>query len=66
MVVPKNNGSVHIFADLKALNQSVIREIHPILRADEILARWMEQLISPNLMLMAAFGKYTYVQSQDF
>ena len=39
MVVPKNNGSVHISADLKALNQSVIREIHPILRADEILAQ---------------------------
>ena len=39
MVVPKNNGSVHICADLKALNQNVIREIHPILRADEILAQ---------------------------
>ena len=34
-VVPKSNGSV----DLKALNQSVLREIHPIPRVDEILAQ---------------------------
>ena len=39
VVVPKNNGSVRICVDLKALNTSVMREIHPIPRVDEILAQ---------------------------
>ena len=39
VVVPKSNGSVRICVDLKALNQSVLREIHPIPRVDEILAQ---------------------------
>ena len=38
VVVPKSNGSVHICMDLKALNDSVMREIHPIPSVDEILA----------------------------
>ena len=39
VVVPKNNGSVRICVDLKPLNQSVMRETHPIPRVDEILAQ---------------------------
>ena len=39
VVVPKSNGSVRICVDLKGLNQSVLREIHPIPRVDEILAQ---------------------------
>ena len=39
VVVPKSNGSVRICVHLKALNQSVLREIHPIPRVDEILAQ---------------------------
>ena len=39
VVVPKSNGSVRICVDLKALNQSVLREIHPIPRVDKILAQ---------------------------
>ena len=39
VVVPKSNESLCICVDLKALNQSVLREIHPIPRVDEILAQ---------------------------
>ena len=66
VVVPKNNGSVRICVDLKALNQSVLREIHPISRVDEILAQRQEQRISLNLTPIAGFGKYLLVQNQSF
>ena len=39
VVVPKNNGSFCISVDLKLLNQSVMRETHPIPRVDKILAK---------------------------
>ena len=39
VVVPKSNGSVRICMDLKALNDSVMREIHPIPSVDEVLAQ---------------------------
>ena len=39
VVFPKSNGSVRICVDLKALNDSVVREIHPIPSVDEVLAQ---------------------------
>jgi len=39
VVVPKLNGSVHICVDLKALNESVMREIHPLSKVDETSAQ---------------------------
>ena len=39
VVVPKKNGSVRICVDLKPLNQSVLREVHPIPRVDKALAQ---------------------------
>ena len=39
VVVPKKNGSVRICVDLKPLNESVLREVHPIPRVDEALAQ---------------------------
>ena len=39
VVVPKNNGSVRICVDLKPLNESMLREVHPIPRVDEALAQ---------------------------
>ncbi len=38
VVVPKKKG-VRICVDLKSLNESVLREVHPIPRVDEILAQ---------------------------
>ena len=39
VVVPKKSGSVRICVDLKPLNQSVLREVHPLPKVDETLAQ---------------------------
>ena len=39
VVVPKPNGAVRICVDLKLLNESVLREVHPIPKVDETLAQ---------------------------
>ena len=39
VVVPKKSDSIHICVDLKPLNESVWREIHPIPKVDETLAQ---------------------------
>ena len=37
--VPKKSGAVRICVDLKPLNESVLREVHPIPKVDETLAQ---------------------------
>ena len=37
-VVPKKDGKVRICVDLKPLNESVLREVHPLPKVDETLA----------------------------
>ena len=39
VVVPKPNGTIRICVDLKPLNESVLREVHPIPKVDETLAQ---------------------------
>jgi len=39
VVAPKKSGSVRICVDLKPLNQSVLREVHPLPKVDETLAQ---------------------------
>ena len=39
VVVPKSNGQVRICVDLTRLNQSVLRERHPLLAVDQTLAQ---------------------------
>ena len=39
VVVPKKTGQVRICVDLKALNESVLREAYPILKVDKMLAQ---------------------------
>ena len=39
VVVPKKSGDIRICIDLQPLNENVLREIHPILSVDEILAQ---------------------------
>lgn len=39
VVVPKKTGAVRICVDLKPLNESMLREVHPIPRVDEALAQ---------------------------
>ena len=38
VVVPKKSGSIRICVDLKPLNESVLREVHPLPKVDETLA----------------------------
>ena len=38
-MVPKRSGSVRLCVDLKTLNESVLREVHPIPGVDETLAK---------------------------
>ena len=38
-MVPKKNGTARICVDLKPLNESVLREVHPLPKVDEILAQ---------------------------
>ena len=37
VVIPKRSGTVRICVDLKPLNESVLREVHPIPTVDDIL-----------------------------
>ena len=39
VVVPKKSGALRICVDLKALNESVLREVHPIPKVDDTLAQ---------------------------
>ena len=39
VVVPKKSGQVRICVDLKPLNESVLREVHPIPKVDDTLAQ---------------------------
>lgn len=39
VVVPKRSGDIRICVDLKPLNESVLREVHPIPKVDDILAQ---------------------------
>ena len=39
VVVPKPSGSIRICVDLKLLNESVMREVHPLPKVDITLAQ---------------------------
>ena len=39
VAVPKTNGSIRICVDLRQLNQSILREVHPMPRVDDTLAQ---------------------------
>ena len=39
VVVPKKNGKVRICVDLKPLNHSILREVHPLPKVNETLER---------------------------
>ena len=40
VVVPKKSGAVRICVDLKPLNESVLREPHPIPKVDDTVAHY--------------------------
>ena len=45
VVIPKSNGEVRICVDLTKLNESVLREVHPLPSVDYTLAKFGEAKI---------------------
>ena len=39
VVIPKTSGVVRICVDLKPLNESVLQEVHPIPKVDDVLGK---------------------------
>ena len=39
VMAPNKSGSIRICVDLKALNQSVLREVHPLPKVEDMLAQ---------------------------
>ena len=58
VVVPKKNGKVCICVDLKPLNHSVLREVHPLPKVDKTLARLSGAKIFSKLDANSGFGKF--------
>ena len=76
VVVPKRSGSVRICVDLKPLNQSMLREVHPLPKVDETLAElagakffskldansgfWQIPLSQSSRLLTTSTGRYCF------
>ena len=72
----QRNGSVRICVDLKALNDSVMREIHPIPSVDKVLAQlagvsfftkldaksgfWQISLSPESTTFLTPYGRYCF------
>ena len=63
VVVPKKSGSVRICVDLKPLNQSVLREVHPLPKVDETLAQLAGAKIFSKLDANSGFWQIPLSQS---
>ena len=58
VVVKKKSGDVRICVDLKPLNESVLREVHPIPSVDETLGKLAGGTVFSKLTV--GFGKFHY------
>ena len=57
VVVPKRSGAVRICVNLKPLNESVLRETHPIPKVDDTLAQLMGAAVFSKLDANSGFWK---------
>ena len=57
MVISKRSGSIHICVDLKPLNESVVREVHPMLKVDKTLTLPTEARIFSKMDSNSGFWK---------
>ena len=57
VVVPKPSGGVYICVDLKSLNQSVLREVHPLPKVETILAQLSGATVFQKSTQMVASGR---------
>ena len=63
VVVPKKSGSVRICVDLKLLNQSVLREVHPLPKVDETLAQLAGATVFSKLDANSGFWQIPLAES---
>ena len=64
VVVPKQSGEVRICVDLKPLNESVLREVHPLPKVETTLSQ--VQKFFPKLIQTVDFGKFLWIRNLDF
>ena len=57
VAVPKRSGAVRICVDLKPLNESVLRESHPIPKVDDTLAQLNGATVFSKLDANSGFGQ---------
>ena len=63
VVVPKKAGAIRICVDLKPLNESVIREVHPLPKVDETLAQLNGAKVFTKLDANSGFWQIPLTQS---
>ena len=56
VMVPKKSGAIILCVDLKKLNESALREVHPMPKVDESLALLAGATIFPSSMPIVGFG----------
>ena len=57
VMVPKKSGAICICVDLKPLNESVLREVHPLLKVDDTLAQLAGAKIFSNSTPTVGYGR---------
>ena len=65
MTVLKQSGAIRICVDLKPLNESVLREVHPIPWVDDVLAQIAGANVISKLVPTVASGRYHWPRCLD-
>ena len=65
VVVPKRDGKIRICVDLKPLNESVLREIHPLPRVDDTLAQLSGAKLFSKLDANSGFWQISLAKSSQ-
>ncbi|GBN21214.1 hypothetical protein AVEN_3861-1 [Araneus ventricosus] len=63
VIVPKSDGNVRICVDLIELNKSVMRELHPLPKAEYSLNLLTGAKMFSNWMLILVSGKFLWIKS---
>ena len=63
VVVPKKSGKICICVDLKPLNESVLREVHPLPKVDETLAQLTGERVFSKLDANSGFWQIPLAKS---
>ena len=66
VAVPKKSGAIRICVDLKPLNESVLREVHPCQKWTKHLRSCQEPRSSVNWMPIVDFGRFPWQNHPDY